>query len=264
MKLRLNKQTLSQMPTPCANFMSEPTKLKGYKGFNQDWTCKGVQFEVGKTYEHTGEVKLCTSGYHFCENPLDIFAYYPPTGKFAEIDADGVSDQKEDDSKRVCRSLTIKSEIKLSVLLKLGVEFILSKVDFTKAPATNTGDRSAATNTGDQSAATNTGDRSAATNTGDYSAATNTGDRSAATNTGNQSAATNTGDRSAATVEGKESIAVVTGKESKAAGTIGCWIVLTERDADWNILEVKAFKVDGKKIEAGAFYQLKDGKAVKE
>ena len=132
--------------------------------------------------------------------------------------------------------------------------------------ATNTGNRSAATNTGDRSAATNTGDCSAATNTGYCSAATNTGDCSAATNTGDRSAATNTGDRSAAKVSGKESIAIVTGKDSKAAGSIGDWIVLTER-GEWNgdtypIKEVKAFKVDGEKIKADTFYKLVDGKAV--
>ena len=148
--------------------------------------------------------------------------------------------------------------------------------------ATNTGDRSAATNTGDRSAATNTGNRSAATNTGNYSAATNTGDlstatntgdrsaatntgyRSAATNTGNYSAATNTGNRSAANVEGKDSIAIVTGRKSKAAGALGCWLVLTERDDNMNIINVKAIKVDGKKIKANIFYTLEDGEIKEE
>ena len=85
-------------------------------------------------------------------------------------------------------------------------------------------------------------------------------------NTGNYSAATNTGDYSAAKVSGKESIAIVTGKDSKAAGSIGDWIVLTER-GEWNgdtcpIKEVKAFKVDGEKIKADTFYKLVDGEAV--
>ena len=132
--------------------------------------------------------------------------------------------------------------------------------------ATNTGNWSAATNTGDQSAATNTGYQSAATNTGYQSAATNTGYRSAATNTGNWSAATNTGNQSAATVEGKESVAIVTGRDSKAAGALGCWLVLTERDA-WNgetypIKEVRAVKVDGETIKPGVFYKLQNGEVV--
>ena len=132
--------------------------------------------------------------------------------------------------------------------------------------ATNTGYRSAATNTGDCSAATNTGDCSAATNTGNWSAATNTGNWSAATNTGNCSAATNTGNRSAATVDGKESIAIATGVDSKASGTIGCWLVLTERGG-WDgetrpIKEVRAVKVDGETIKPGVFYKLVDGEVI--
>lgn len=78
-------------------------------------------------------------------------------------------------------------------------------------------------------------------------------------NTGYQSAATNTGDRSAAKVEGKDSIAIVTGKDSKASGALGCWLVLTERDENYHIKEVRAVKVDGKRIKAGTYYKLVDG-----
>lgn len=75
----------------------------------------------------------------------------------------------------------------------------------------------------------------------------------------------NTGDQSAATVEGEESVAIVTGVEGKAAGALGCWIVLTER-GEWNgktypIKEVRAFKVDDEKIKADTFYMLVDGEA---
>ena len=82
---------------------------------------------------------------------------------------------------------------------------------------------------------------------------------SIATNTGYYSAATNTGNYSAATVEGKDSIAIVTGRKSKAAGALGCWLVLTERDDNMNIINVKAIKVDGEKIKANIFYMLEDG-----
>ena len=103
-------------------------------------------------------------------------------------------------------------------------------------------------------------------NTGYQSAATNTGDQSAATNTGDQSAATNTGYRSAATVKGKNSVAMSMGIEGKAAGALGCYIVLAEwkrnKKGEWKIRTVKSARVDGKRIKPDTLYILKDGKFV--
>ncbi|MGI0135177.1 MAG: DUF7666 domain-containing protein, partial [Candidatus Micrarchaeaceae archaeon] len=189
--------------------------FSGFKGFNEYLQCtpegKIFQYEVGKSYTHDSEAKVCSGGFHFCTNPLDVLSYYPPTGRFAEVVGDECDEGDATDSKKSARHLNIKAEISMSTLLGVGVKFILDKVDWTNAPATNTGYRSAATNTGHRGAATNTGHRSAATNTGDRSAATNTGDQSAATNTGYRSAATNTGDRSAATNTGHRSAATNTG-----------------------------------------------------
>lgn len=50
---------------------------KFYKGFNEDLTCRGFQYEEGKTYEEN-EANLCHKGFHACEDPLDCFSYYAP------------------------------------------------------------------------------------------------------------------------------------------------------------------------------------------
>lgn len=52
--------------------------MKAYKGFNKDMTCRGFQFEEGKSYEEK-EVKLCSKGFHACENPIDCLNYYRPS-----------------------------------------------------------------------------------------------------------------------------------------------------------------------------------------
>ena len=244
-----------------------------YKGTDKDMKCRGFQFDLGKEYVEE-EAKLCEKGFHGCEYPLDVFAHYGPAGsRFFVADLDGVTDEREScDTKLVGTKIKLRAEIGIAGIVKAAVEYIKERAESgdnqtgDRSAATNTGSCSAATNTGDCSAATNTGDRSAATNTGDRSAATNTGDCSAATNTGSCSAATNTGDRSAATVDGKESIAIVTGFDSKASGTIGCWLVLTERGS-WNgdtyhIKEVRAVKVDGEIIKPGVFYKLENGEVV--
>ena len=233
-------------------------KIKGYKGFGKDLKCRGYQYEVGKDYEHNRGVSCCKSGFHFCENPMDVLNYYNPAdSRYCEVEGSGTIDKDTDDTKVAVSKLHISEEIGLKGLIEAGVKLILDKVNWKDNKESNTGDHSAATNTGYRSAATNTGGQSAATNTGNYSAAINTG---------NYSAATNTGYKSAATVNGKNSIAIVTGYDSKAKGTLGCWIVLTER-GEWNgngypIKEVKAFKVDGEIVKADTFYKLIDGEAV--
>ena len=235
-------------------------KIKGFKGFNKNLQCRDFQYEIGKDFKENGEIKACNKGFHFCENPADVFSYYPPSNngdlnRYCEVEGSGKTDKDSEDSKVACSQIHISAEIGIKGLVNAWVKFILDKVNWDDKKESNTGDRSAATNTGYRSAATNTGDRSAATNTGD---------RSAATNTGYQSAATNTGYRSAATVEGKDSVAIVTGVNSKAKGSLGCWIVLTER-GKWNgetypIISVQAFKVDGELIKPDTYYKLIGGK----
>ena len=220
--------------------MDSKNSIRGFKGFDKDLKCRGFQYEVGKTYDLKGEVECCKRGFHFCENPLEVFDYYQPCmSRFCQVEGGGSVDKSEDDSKVATSHIHISSEIGLNGLIDEGVKYILNKADCYGGKTTNTGN---------------------------YSAATNTGNRSAATNTGDCSAATNTGDCSAATVEGKESVAIVTGKDSMACGTLGCWIVLTERgDSDGEInpiKEVKAFKVDGVNIKENTFYRLINGKAV--
>ena len=275
----------------------------GFKGFDKDLKCRDFQYEVGKYYEQEGEAVCCERGFHFCENPLEVFEYYPPcTSRFCQVEGGGSVDKSEADSKVATSHIHISSEIGLNGLIDEGVKYILNKVDCYGGKTTNTGNYSvstrttrysAATNTGNYSTATNTGFYSAATNTGAYSVATNSGNKSAATNTGCQSAATNSGYKSAATntgdnssatssgkqstaistgayslatVQGNESVAVVTGRDSMACGTLGSWIVLTERgdfDGEINpIKEVKAFKVDGVNIKENTPYKLVNGQAV--
>ena len=200
--------------------VEENKEIIAYKGFNQDWTCRGYQYEVGKTYVHKGDVKAYRSGFHACEYPLDVLSYYSPAvSKFAVVKMSGETSKDSDDTKIASAKITIETEINLPEMVKKAVEWIKGKVDWDAAKVSNTGDWSAATNTGYRSAATNTGDWSVATNTSSRSAATDTGNRSVATNTGNRSVATNTGDLSVATNTGDWSVATNTGNRSAATNT---------------------------------------------
>ncbi|WP_223720452.1 hypothetical protein [Pseudomonas aeruginosa] len=200
--------------------------VTAYKGFKQDLTCRGYQFEIGGTYKHEGEVEACASGFHSCEYPLDVFGYYAPgESRFAIVKASGQLSRHDDDSKIASATLVVEAEISMPTMISRAIDWIMARLDNSVEQtvvgdtASNTGDYSAASNTGDYSAASNTGDYSAASNTGYQSAASNTGYQSAASNTGNRSAASNTGNRSAASNTGDYSAASNTGDYSAASNT---------------------------------------------
>ena len=239
--------------------------MKLYKGFNKNMRCRDFQYEEGQTYElPAGEQpKLCDKGFHACEMPLDCLHYYGlgEDSRYHEVELDGVTDERDDDTKRVGSKIKIGARLSIKDIINISIDFIKTKV--AGSPAAASGYRSTAATSGDLSTAATSGDLSTAATSGDRSTAAPSGDRSTAATSGDRSTAAASGDSSTAVVTGKESVAVVTGRESKAKGALGCWLVLTER-GEWNgetcpILGIKAVKVDGKKIKADTFYWLKDG-----
>ena len=237
--------------------------MKAYKGFDKDLKCRDMQYEVGKTYEEP-KADLCKAGFHACEHPLNVFEYYSPAeSRFAEVDLGDISDQRENDTKRVGKKITISAELKLPELIDAAIKFVFERVDWKNTKDKATGDQSAASATGNQGAASATGDHGAASATGDHGAASATGYQSAASATGYQSAASATGDQSAASATGEESCSVALGYEAKAKGAKGCWITLAEWadiDDKWHRIDVRTRKVDGKHIKADTWYQLIEGK----
>jgi hypothetical protein len=124
----------------------EIEKQFGVKGFNLDMACMGFQFEVGKTYEHKGEVELCESGFHFCDNINDVFSYYPPsTSIYCEVEAWDIT---KGEDKNACRKIKIGKVIPPEEYHKY------AKYE----PASNTGDYSAASNTGRRGIAVSVGE----------------------------------------------------------------------------------------------------------
>ena len=91
-------------------------KCKAYKAFRGDMTCRGFQYEEGKTYEIEDEPKLCKYGFHACLKLTDVFNYY--CGKIGkdivvhEVELENVSDERhDDDSKVVAKKITIGKRI---------------------------------------------------------------------------------------------------------------------------------------------------------
>jgi len=146
---------------------TEKNTILGFKGFNKEMKCRNFQFEEGKTYKHDGPVKVCASGFHFCENPIDIFNYYSPGDSvFNSVSGSGEISRHGDDSKISCSEITIGASISLHDFITSGIKFLFSRKYEEKSSGHSTGYRSASSATGDSSASSVTGDSSASVCTG--------------------------------------------------------------------------------------------------
>ena len=212
--------------------MSE--KIIAYKAMNPDMTCRGKQYEVGKTY-HEGKADCCHTGMHACENPFEVLRYYPMKGnpRFFEVECGGEISKSDEGSKLACTELTVKGELNFAGMLKatLGAVFRCVK---DKEPFSS----------GYSSTAGTSGNSSTAGTSGDYSTAAATGAYCTAK------------------ADGKDSIAVANGENSKVRGVLGCYLVLTEYDGDGHMICAKMARVDGSAIKESVYYTLKNGEFV--
>ena len=219
------------------------TAITAYKAFDANWQCRGFQFEVGKTYAHDGPVKLCKSGFHACEAPLDCLNYYSIIdSKFAEVELGGVSDERENDTKRVGSTVSIKASLNIAGLVK-------AQVEWCKQNAEN---KSVAE--GNYSAAASSGDYSKAASSGNYSTAASSGNYSTAASSGDYSKAASSGDYSKVSCD-TNGFACVAGIDGRVKGNAGSALSLGYRDAqDRNRIAVAYVGEDG--IKPDTWYKL--------
>ena len=196
--------------------------MKAYKGFDKDLKCIGFQYEVGKEYEEANAA-LCKKGFHACENPLDTFRYYRPTdSRYCEVDVDDNGERNSTDSKVCGKHIKISAEIGLKGVINAGVRFVFDKCESaTEENASGWSGNAAAS--------------------------------------GERGTAVVTGFAGRATALGEQCLAVAWGEDSLARGTVGNWIVVSERDDDGNIIDVKIAKVDGDTVKADTWYKLVNG-----
>ncbi len=128
--------------------------IPAIKGMNKDMTCRGHQFEIGKTYTIDGPVKACNSGFHACPAdddtpPHAVFEYYAPgVSRYFDVTASGVTDREG--NKIASASITIGVEITMGQLMRRVAEWCVKK---SKGAASNSGYGGAASNSGDYGAA---------------------------------------------------------------------------------------------------------------
>ena len=213
--------------------------MKAYKGFNENMTCLDFQYREGGEYK-TVKAKLCESGFHACENPLDCLNYYSPNDDcvYHEVEVSGDIEKANDDSKVAATRIKIGARLSIAGIVKGAIDFIFSKAKPTSGNCAN---------------AATSGYRAHAATSGNYSHAATSG---------YSANASTSGYCANAEVKGEDAIAAVLGHRCKARGALGCWLVLTERDNDCHILGVQAVRVDGENIKADTWYELCGGKIV--
>ena len=203
--------------------------MKAYKGFDKDLKCRGFQYEQGKEYRED-KAELCASGFHACENPLDIFKYYAPNegSRYCEVELDEVTDERHSDDTKICgKVIKVGAELSVAGICKAHFEYVTARCNPAKSNAAGDNESASAGESGSASA-------------GSWGSAS-------------------AGYRGSASA-GENGIACVRG--GKVKGGIGCAICCAELDGEGNNIGICAVIVDGKKIKADTWYTVENGKFV--
>ena len=214
--------------------------MRAFKGFNKDLTCRGYQYEEGKEF-HTERAECCDTGFHACEYPLDCFGYYDPAHSvFHEVELSGEMDKSNDNTKVCATDIKIGARLSIAGLVKMAIDFTMSKVNKEAGSDERHGFASA---------------------------------------TGNCGASSATGYKGASSVSDPTGVAVAWGHEARAKGCKGAHLILSDwkyvgarySDGDymdpydkesWKLTGAKMVVVDGEKIKEDTYYRCIEGEIV--
>ena len=214
--------------------------MRAFKGFNKDLTCRGYQYEEGKEF-HTERAECCDTGFHACEYPLDCFGYYDPAHSvFHEVELSGEMDKSGDNTKVCATDIKIGARLSIAGLVKMAIDFTMSKVNKEAGSDERHGFASA---------------------------------------TGNCGASSATGYKGASSVSDPTGVAVAWGHEARAKGCKGAHLILSDwkyvgarySDGDymdpydkesWELTGAKMVVVEGEKIKEDTYYRCIEGEIV--
>ena len=235
-------------------------KMKGFKATDEDLKCRDFQYEIGKEYEEEKAI-LCSRGFHFCENPLDVLNYYDLTNsRFFEVEADEVAEQPEDveDTKRVSKKIKLTAELGLKGLINASFKYIKEQCDVKDIGKDNIVDDNK------YSKVATSGDGSKVATSGDGSKVATSGYGSQVATSGDGSQVATSGDGSKVALNGTNSIGMIAGYDGEIKGKKGDWITLAEWKYDFNKGKyipvcVKSAQIDGEILKEDTYYTLKNG-----
>ena len=252
--------------------MSEK-KITAYKGFDENLSCRGFQYEVGNEYEIGGKIECCHHGFHACESPLEVLDHYFLLGnakmaRFCEVEQSGTLDRESKTTKVASSKIKIKAELKFADLIKLGIEWIKEKTNpeiIKDCDLSDNGGDSAQIGSSGYSAQIGSSGDYAKIGSSGYSAQIGSSGYSAQIgSSGDYAQIGSSGDYAKIESTGEDSVICCAGHNSVAKAKAGSWITLaewvySEEKGRWIPKCVKTEYVDGEHIKADTFYKLVDG-----
>lgn len=274
--------------------MEQENKIKAYKGFKSDLTCRKFQFEVGKEYEQKGKIEACENGFHACDNLEDVLQYYL-------IDRDGCLARycEVELSKEICygvqqvvsSKIHIKREIPFNTIIKHIIKDIVEDRDnmetYWRYASKKHSDqininregyavfsegsfseiRTLANHfqilsIGPYSKIETSGCKNTVVSTGKNSQVIVGGVSSSILSTGNYTRIHATSSSSSISALGEYSLVVSYGYDTKVKAGLHSYITLAEHNEVGHLISVKTCLVDGRRIKANTWYKLSKGKFV--
>ena len=218
--------------------------MKGFKGFEKDFSCRGKQYEENTTYEEHG-VGCCHKGVmHFCEDPWEVLNHYDlvdENGDFSEFaEVEALGSVWNDGEKRATNKIHIGAKLGFKGFLKACINFTLEKTKYESNGTNSSGYSAKIGSSGDSAKIGSSGDYAKIGSSGDYAKINSTGE---------------------------DAVIMCAGRKSKAKGKKGSWITLAEwvKDEEKGLYVpvcVKTERVDGEKIKEDTYYTLKNGEFV--
>ena len=224
--------------------------MLAYKGLNADFSCRGFHFDVGETYTVAGEIVACKNGFHACENPFDVWSYYPVVAddgslaRYAEVVLSGAT--AKDGDKIAAAQITIKAELRLPEFVKRAVAAVIAA---TKGKGDNP--------SGYDARIGSSGDDARIGSSGNYARIGSSGDDARIGSSGDDARIGSSGNCARISAEGENAVIACAGSARVKAGPGGA-ICIPYHDGTRTRFAVGYVGEDG--IEAGKWYSAEGGK----
>jgi hypothetical protein len=110
--IQWGKQVATHFTYEYPNKNTKPKKSVYYKVMPGNMHCKGLQYEIGKTYTIPNrDLQICKRGFHACKHPIDCSHYYDFTSENRYFRVKMLGEIRNESKEYLCKSVTDKMKI---------------------------------------------------------------------------------------------------------------------------------------------------------